>query len=47
VRRAHAALREHVAFLHRDRALAGDVRTMCELVRQRRFATASSTEIAP
>jgi len=32
VRRAHAVLREKIAFLHRDRALDGDVRTVCALV---------------
>ncbi|KZV15418.1 phenylalanine ammonia-lyase-like, partial [Dorcoceras hygrometricum] len=34
VRRAHATLRQHIDFLHRDRALDGDVRTICELLRQ-------------
>ena len=32
VRAAHARLREVVAFLHRDRALDGDVRAVCGLV---------------
>ncbi|MEO7063216.1 MAG: aromatic amino acid ammonia-lyase [Dokdonella sp.] len=29
---AHAKIREHIAFMSRDRAMDGDVRTMCELV---------------
>ncbi|MDE2316161.1 MAG: aromatic amino acid lyase, partial [Xanthomonadaceae bacterium] len=37
VRRAHAALRQQIDFLHRDRALDGDVRTICELVRRGAF----------
>ena len=41
VRRAHALLREHIGFMHRDRAMDGDVRTACELLRQRRFAPAA------
>ncbi|MDE2315730.1 MAG: aromatic amino acid lyase [Xanthomonadaceae bacterium] len=37
VRRAHAALRQQIGFLHRDRALDGDVRSICELVRRGAF----------
>ena len=37
VRTAHDALRRHVGFMHRDRAMDGDVRKVCELVRQRAF----------
>jgi histidine ammonia-lyase len=32
VRAALATLREHIAFMQRDRAMDGDVRLMCELV---------------
>ncbi|MGN6482356.1 HAL/PAL/TAL family ammonia-lyase [Luteibacter sp.] len=32
VREALAALREHIAFMQRDRAMDGDVRAVCELV---------------
>lgn len=32
VRRAHAKIRERIAFMSRDRAMDGEVRTMCELV---------------
>ncbi|MDO1529710.1 aromatic amino acid ammonia-lyase [Fulvimonas sp. R45] len=35
VRRAHDELRRHIGFMHRDRAMDGDVRTVCELVRER------------
>jgi histidine ammonia-lyase len=35
VRRAHDELRRHVGFMHRDRAMDGDVHTVCELVRER------------
>jgi len=38
VRKAHDALRRHIGFMARDRAMDGDVRTVCELVRQRAFA---------
>ncbi|WP_430390435.1 HAL/PAL/TAL family ammonia-lyase [Dyella sp. 20L07] len=38
VRKAHEALRQHIGFMARDRAMDGDVRTVCELVRQRVFA---------
>jgi histidine ammonia-lyase len=38
VREAHDALRRHIGFMARDRAMDGDVRTVCELVRQRVFA---------
>ncbi|QNK01831.1 HAL/PAL/TAL family ammonia-lyase [Dyella telluris] len=37
VRKAHDALRKHIGFMSRDRAMDGDVRTVCELVRQRVF----------
>jgi histidine ammonia-lyase len=37
VREAHAILRRHVGFMHRDRAMDGDVNTVCELVRQHAF----------
>jgi histidine ammonia-lyase len=40
VRRAHDVLRKHVAFMPRDRAMDGDVRTVCELVRERVFEVA-------
>jgi histidine ammonia-lyase len=32
VRRAHALIREHIAFMPRDRAMDADVRRMCDLV---------------
>jgi histidine ammonia-lyase len=32
VRRAHERLRLRINFMHRDRAMDGDVRTICELV---------------
>ena len=38
VRKAHDALRKRIGFMARDRAMDGDVRTVCELVRQRVFA---------
>ena len=34
VQRAHARLREHIAFMQRDRAMDGDVAKVCELVEQ-------------
>jgi histidine ammonia-lyase len=34
VREAHAILRRHIGFMHRDRAMDGDVRTVCALVQQ-------------
>ena len=34
VRAAHAILRRHIGFMHRDRAMDGDVRTVCALVQQ-------------
>ncbi len=37
VRAAHALLRDKVAFLHRDRALDGDVRAVCALVENNAF----------
>ncbi|HEV2623149.1 MAG TPA: aromatic amino acid ammonia-lyase [Frateuria sp.] len=41
VQAAHALLRERIAFMHRDRAMDGDVRTVCELQHQRAFAAAA------
>jgi histidine ammonia-lyase len=35
VRKAHAKIREHVAFMARDRAMDRDVRTITELVARR------------
>ncbi|HEY6545182.1 MAG TPA: aromatic amino acid lyase, partial [Dokdonella sp.] len=32
VGRAHARIRERIAFMHRDRAMDGDVRAICALV---------------
>ncbi|MFC5488802.1 HAL/PAL/TAL family ammonia-lyase [Dokdonella soli] len=32
VARAHAKIREHIAFMARDRAMDGDVRVICELI---------------
>ncbi|WP_243049183.1 aromatic amino acid lyase [Dyella sp. RRB7] len=40
VRKAHEAVRRHIGFMARDRAMDGDVRKVCELVRQRAFAPA-------
>ncbi len=40
VRKAHDALRQHIGFMARDRAMDGDVRKVCELVRERVFAPA-------
>ena len=40
VRQAHAILRQHIAFLHRDRALDGDVAAVCALVQQGAFRAA-------
>jgi histidine ammonia-lyase len=37
VRKAYAALRGHISFMHRDRAMDSDVRTVCELVQKRSF----------
>ncbi|HEY8587792.1 MAG TPA: aromatic amino acid ammonia-lyase [Rhodanobacter sp.] len=37
VRKAHDILRQHIAFIHRDRAMDGDVRTVCALVQQGAF----------
>ena len=34
VRRAFAVLRQHIAFMPRDRAMDGEVRRVCELVAQ-------------
>jgi histidine ammonia-lyase len=41
VQAAHALLRERIAFMHRDRAMDGDIRAICELQRQRAFAAAA------
>jgi histidine ammonia-lyase len=35
VSRAHAKIRERIAFMARDRAMDGDVRAVCELVKGR------------
>lgn len=37
VRDAHAILRRHIGFMHRDRAMDGDVQTVCALVQQGAF----------
>jgi histidine ammonia-lyase len=37
VRQAHAILRQRIAFMHRDRALDGDVAAACALVQQGAF----------
>ena len=37
VRKAHAILRQHITFMHRDRALDGDIRAVCALVEQDAF----------
>lgn len=42
VRAAHATLRQHVGFMHRDRAMDADVATVCALVREGAFAGAAS-----
>jgi histidine ammonia-lyase len=41
VRDAHAVLRRHIAFMHRDRAMDSDVRTICALVQQGAFRSAA------
>jgi histidine ammonia-lyase len=41
VQAAHAQLRERIAFMHKDRAMDGDVRIACELVGQRVFAASA------
>ncbi|HZY34088.1 MAG TPA: aromatic amino acid ammonia-lyase [Rhodanobacter sp.] len=41
VRAAHAILRRHIGFMHRDRAMDGDVRTVCALVQQGAFRPAA------
>ena len=41
VRDAHATLRRHIDFMHRDRAMDGDVRIVCELVQQGTFRSAA------
>ena len=41
VQAAHAQLRQRIAFLHKDRALDGDVRAVCALLQQRAFADAA------
>ncbi|MHA6203922.1 HAL/PAL/TAL family ammonia-lyase [Dyella soli] len=40
VRKAHEALRQRIGFMARDRAMDGDVRSVCELVHERVFAQA-------
>jgi histidine ammonia-lyase len=37
VRNAHARIRETIAFMHRDRAIDGDIASICKLVRERRL----------
>jgi histidine ammonia-lyase len=39
VSKAHECLRQHIRFMHRDRAMDGDVRTVCELLQQRAMAS--------
>lgn len=41
VRKAHAVLRQHITFIHRDRAMDHDVRTVCALLQQGVFAPAA------
>lgn len=41
VRDAHAVLRQHIGFMHRDRAMDGDVRMVCALVQQGAFRSAA------
>jgi histidine ammonia-lyase len=41
VQTAHALLRERITFMHRDRAMDGDVREACALQQQRAFAAAA------
>ncbi|HET6806310.1 MAG TPA: aromatic amino acid ammonia-lyase [Frateuria sp.] len=41
VQTAHALLRERIAFMHRDRAMDGDVRAACALQQERAFAAAA------
>lgn len=41
VREAHAILRRHIGFMHRDRMMDGDVRTVCALVQQGAFRPAA------
>jgi histidine ammonia-lyase len=43
VRDAHAVLRRHIDFIHRDRAMDGDVRAVCALVQQGAFGQSSSS----
>jgi histidine ammonia-lyase len=38
VRKAHDAVRKQIGFMARDRAMDGDVRAICQLVRERVFA---------
>ncbi|MGA7436755.1 MAG: aromatic amino acid lyase [Luteibacter sp.] len=42
VRQALATLREHIAFMQRDRAMDGDVRAVCELVASGRLVSADA-----
>jgi histidine ammonia-lyase len=37
VRAAHSRIREAIPFMHRDRAMHGDVARICRLVRERRL----------
>jgi histidine ammonia-lyase len=37
VRDAHVILRKHISFMHRDRAMDGEVQTVCTLVQQDAF----------
>jgi histidine ammonia-lyase len=41
VRDAHAVLRQHIGFMHRDRAMDGEVRMVCALVQQGVFRSAA------
>lgn len=41
VRQAHALLRQQIDFMHRDRAMDGDVRTICQMVEQGAFRQSS------
>jgi histidine ammonia-lyase len=42
VREAHALLRQQIDFMHRDRAMDGDVRTICQMVEQGAFRQSST-----
>ncbi|MFC5437626.1 histidine ammonia-lyase [Rhodanobacter umsongensis] len=41
VREAHAVLRQHIDFMHRDRAMDADVRAVCALVQRDAFRSAA------